>query len=140
VSADSPAEKPKSERKNMKLRANKINLRKYGKDLLGNNWSADREADLVRECLSGFVHDTYHHRSFDERDHIYRIDKILGNCGCEGMVLDRKGNDVSGSCCESLVAHDIQYSNTGDTYGVTIFYHNHKLYIGDWGSIVERLS
>jgi len=125
----------------MKLRANRKNLNTYAKDLLGDNDCPERRKALVKECLTGFQRDPHFcHISHDRANHIERIGKILGNCGCEGVLLDGKGNDVSGLCCDSAVRHDIRYSNAGDTYAMTVFYHNGKLFIGDWGSIVERLA
>lgn len=130
----------------MKLAANRKNLKAHAKALLGNNYLPERETALIKECLDGFVRDTLPsgrpacHISHDHRAHLERIDKILGTYGVEGMILDRHGNDLSGTCSESGVALDCQYCNTGDSYGLTILYVNGKLCIGDWWSLVERLS
>lgn len=123
----------------MRIRANRKNLRKHARALLGNNYTPDRAVELRRECEFGFVRGPGH-ISHSEAAHIGRIDKILGNHGAEGMILGEDGEDVSGSCCASLIAHDIQYSNTGDTYALTVLYYNHRLFIGDWGSIVESIG
>lgn len=102
--------------------ANRSNLKKFAKELLGNNHTAAREKELIKECLTGFER-TFGHVSHDHARHLEKIDKILGNCGVEGMVTP-----------------DVQYSNTGDTYAMTILYFENKLRIGDWGSIVEMTT
>lgn len=114
-------------------------LTEHANDLLGNNANPERVRELFRECFYGFVREPGH-VSHSHAAHIGRIDKILGNFGCEGMILGDDGRDVSGECCDISVKHDIHYSNTGDTYGLTIMYYNGKLMIGDWGSIVESIS
>ena len=60
-----------------------------------------------------------------------------GNYGCEGILADADGNDLSGNCSMTGVKWDVHYSNTGDTYGITIMYVNGKLFIGDWGGLFE---
>lgn len=124
----------------MKLTCNARNLRKLTNDLLGNNYTPEAAKALRRECLTGFVRTPYCHISHDRAAHLDRIGKILGTYGTEGMLLDRKGNDLSGSCSERGVALDVQYCNAGDTYALTILYVNGRLCIGDWGSLVERLG
>jgi len=122
----------------MRLAANRRNLSHYVKDLLGNNYTAQRARDLINECVGGFVRETGH-ISHSRAAHLERIDKLLGNYGVEGILLGEDGQDVSGTCDPSQVAHDVQYSNAGDTYAMTIMYYNGKLLIGDWGSIVESI-
>lgn len=130
----------------MKLACNARNLRKFSKDLLGNNFTPEAVKALRRECLKGFVRDTtpggrpFGHISHDRSAHLDRIGNILGTFGTEGMVLDRHGNDLSGTCSGRGVALDVQYCNAGETYALTILYVNGRLCIGDWGSLVERLS
>lgn len=123
----------------MKLTANRKNLRKYAKDLLGNECTPEKEAELINECMTGFVREPGH-ISHSRFAHINRIDSILGNHGVEGMLLDKHGEDCCGDCSERRVALDVCYSNTGDTYGMTVMYVNGKLCIGDWGGLVERLA
>lgn len=123
----------------MRLRANKPNLRKYAKDLLGNEYSEETAGALIREILSGFVRTTGH-ISHDRAAHLDRIGAILKTHGTEGMLLNRHGEDMAGSCSMREVVADIQYCNTGDTYAMTVMYYNGALYIGDWGSIVETLN
>lgn len=122
----------------MNVICNAVNLRKHSGFVLGNNSTPERVEQLRRECLNGFIRERGH-ISHSRAAHLGRIDKILGTCGVEGMLLDGQGNDVSGSCDESQVKCDIQYCNAGDTYATTIFYWKGKLRIGDWGSVVERL-
>jgi len=123
----------------MKLAANRKNLKAHAAALLGNNHTPDTEKALLRECLTGFVR-TRGHISHDCAAHLERIDKIIGTHGVEGMLLDRHGNDLSGTCSMDGVKLDCQYCNTGDSYGITILYVNGRLCIGDWGSLVETLS
>jgi hypothetical protein len=123
----------------VKLKANLANLNKYARELLGNEWTEERQALLVNECIKGFARG-HGHVSHDRQAHLERIDKILGTCGVEGMLLDRNGNDMAGECSMRDVLADIQYCNAGDTYAMTVFYYNGTLCIGDWGSIVERLA
>jgi hypothetical protein len=129
----------------MLLACNRQNLKRFARGIFenlnpGKEWTADLEKRLIRECLKGFQRENYHHISHDERAHLDRIGEILGTYGTEGMLLDRKGNDLSGTCSTRDLAVDIQYCNAGDTYQTTILYHNGRLKIGNWGSIVERLG
>ena len=130
----------------MKIAASLKNLKLHSRTLLGNDWSKEKEAALIRECTLGFVRDTtpgghpFGHISHDQRAHLERVDRILGTCGVEGMLLDRHGNDLSVTCSERGVALDCHYCNTGDSYGMTILYVNGRLCIGDWGSLIEALS
>lgn len=123
----------------MKLRANQKNLKIHAKSLLGSEYSAETEKQLIRECCAGFIR-SHGHISHDRAAHLDRIGKILHTHGTEGMLLNKHGEDVSGSCSMRDVAADIQYCNAGDTYSLTILYYNGKLFIGDWGSIVETLN
>lgn len=121
----------------MNLKANKSNLKKYPKVLLGKEYTLEKERALIQECLTGFARNTSRHVSFDRADHLSRIDKILRTYGVEGMLLDKAGDDCSGNGSMSNVKHDIQYCNAGDTYAVTILYYNGVLRIADWGSFLE---
>ncbi len=122
----------------MKLRANLKNLKANAESLLGNNYDEGKEKLLIDCALNGFVR-TYGHISHDRAKHLEDLNKILGNCGVEGMLLDERGEDCSGSGDSRDVEYDIQYSNTGDSYAMTLFYLNGILFIGDWGSIVENI-
>lgn len=55
------------------------------------------------------------------------IDAILGNCGVEYIPT---GHNVQSPA--------IYYSNTGDSYGITVLKINEVFKIGSWGDIVER--
>lgn len=124
----------------MLIACNRKNLKANAQKLLGNEYSKERETALIRECLTGFVPLRGHHPSHARREHLERIDAILGTCGVEGMLLDGHGEEQCSSCSMVGVVADIQYCNAGDTYDTTILYHNGKLKIGDWGSIAEDLS
>ncbi len=123
----------------MYLVANRKNLKAHSKRLLANSPKPEAEKELIQTALNGFERNSGH-ISHDRANHLEKLNGILGTHGVEGMLLDRQGNDVSGDCSMRNVACDIQYCNTGDTYGVTLFYFQGKLRIGDWGSIVERLN
>lgn len=123
----------------MKIRANRANIKKHAQALLGNNYSPEKEKELILACLAPVIREPGEHVSFARVRHLERVDKVLGNYGVEGMLLDRHGNDLSCTCSERGVYLDCHYSNTGDTYALTVMWVNGKLYIGDWGSLVERL-
>ena len=123
----------------MKFAANRQNLKKHARALLGNEYSPEKEAALIRECTRGFVRDSYRHISHDHAAHLDRIGAILGTYGTEGMLLGKGGEDLSGTCSMRGVKLYCQYCNTGDTYGMTVLYVSGRLCIGDWGSLVERL-
>ena len=120
----------------MKLACNRSNISQHARALLGSEWTPERESELIRECLYGFVREPGH-ISHSRAAHIGRIDKILGNHGCEGILADADGNDLRGTCSMTGVKWDVHYSNTGDTYGTTVMYVNGKLFIGDWGGLFE---
>lgn len=129
----------------MKIAANRSNLKKHARALLGNNYSPESEKALIAECTRGFVRDTtpggrpFGHISHDRAAHLDRIGKILGTYGTEGMLLGKGGEDLSGTCSMQGVRLDCQYCNAGDSYAMTVLYVNGKLCIGDWGSLVELL-
>lgn len=123
----------------MNIACNRPNLKKHAKALLGNEWTEETEAQLIKECLTGFVREPGH-ISHSQSNHLERVDKILGTCGVEGMLLGADGEDVSGTCDPSQVEWDIHYCNTGDSYALTVMYVNGSLRIGDWGSIVESIE
>jgi hypothetical protein len=104
----------------MKLKANRKNLTKHARQLLGVEYTPEKERELVRVVLTGFER-THGHISHDYSAHLEKLDAILGTHGVEGMLEP-----------------DILYCNTGDTYTMTLLYHDGELWIGDWGSIVEE--
>lgn len=108
----------------MLLRANRSNLKKFAAQLLGNEYSEEKAKELVKVCLAG-IERTYGHISHDYARHLEKVDKILNTHGVEGFL--ENGQDVT-------------YCNAGDTYAMTVMYHNGKLKIGDWGTIVEMNS
>ncbi len=117
----------------MMIACNRKNLKKHAKDLLGVEYSPEKEAELIKECLAGFKRYISRHIYFDQIEHLERIDKILENFGVEGGLFDKEGNTMS----LDRVVIDLNYSNTGDSYGLTILYVNGKLKIGYWASLFE---
>ena len=110
----------------MKLRANKQNIELYAKELLGVEYTQEQEQKLIDLCTKKTVYDFWDgdcHKSFGIRDYLQEIDKVLNTFGVESLYPEI----------------DLDYCNAGDTYAITIYYYNDKLYIGDWGSIVENL-
>lgn len=109
----------------MKLIANKRNLKKYAKILLGNEYTKELEDKLIKTCTEKNV---YHywtedtHKSFAEYKWLSEINSILKMYGVESLAPDV----------------NLYYCNSGDTYNLTIYHFNDKLYIGDWGSIAEK--
>jgi hypothetical protein len=120
------------------MKANKRNLTKCAKQLLGNEWSIGTQAALIAECLTGYIKNPGH-KSHNRAAHLERIDSIMRGYGVESMLLDSHGEDMSSSCSMRDVVCDIQYVNQGDTYATTIMYYNGNLVIGCLGNIVERL-
>jgi hypothetical protein len=101
--------------------ANKKNLTTYAPELLGVNYTPERAKELVRVCLEGFERQSGH-VSHSYAAHLEKIDKVLGNFGVDGF-------------CEPV---DVMYSNTGDSYSMTVMYYRDRLYIGCLGDIAER--
>jgi len=122
------------------------NVRKYGKQLLGNEYTREKLEELVELVSSPVERVSGVHPSHLRYDKMNLINKVLGNYGVESIVLDENGEDVTGSgnidsagdFLDAVV--DIMYSNTGDSYALTIMFVNGRLYIGDWGSIVEKYT
>jgi hypothetical protein len=106
----------------MKIKANRKNLKAHARQLLGNEWSEEKEKQLIKAALAGVEPTTrWAHPSHAQAAHLEILDEILGTCGVEGMVEP-----------------DVQYCNAGDTYATTLLYYEDELWIGDWGSIVEE--
>jgi len=109
----------------MLLVANRKNLKQYAKELLGNEYTEQKEKELIEVCTKKTV-DYYHsrgqHISFAIRDWLEDINKILCTFGVESGYPEYE---------------DLQYCNTGDTYALTIMWYKGKLRIGDWGTIAE---
>lgn len=124
----------------MKLRANRINLKLHARALLGNEYSPEKEKALIACAIKPLNLVAGIHPSHTRAKHLAELGKILGTYGVEGMLLDKHGNDCAGNCSMHGVALDCQYCNAGDTYAITLMYVGRKLYIGDWGSLVEALK
>ena len=111
----------------MLLVANRKNLKQYAKTLLGNFYTEQREKDLIEVCTKEnytlYVNNPWEDKSFGINAYMDNIDKILGTFGVENCYPD---------------IPNLYYCNKGDTYSITILHYNNILYIGDWGSIVEK--
>jgi hypothetical protein len=106
--------------------ANRKNLKRFAKDLLANEYSPETERELIKVCLtpiSEFQEGNRGHISHARAEHLEAINEVLNSNGVEGILE----NGI-----------DVQYVNAGDTYALTILYYEDKLWIGDWGSIVEE--
>jgi len=125
----------------MNLAANKKSLKEHGKTLLGNEFTEEKLAELIRLCTTPVVCEPGCNISHTISKRLEEIDKVLGNHGVETIYDSIKGNGLEGvyDAKEDEII-DIQCSNAGDPYAATIFYWRGKFRIGDWGSIVEQLS
>lgn len=108
------------------LLANKKNLKQYAKDLLGNEYTLEKEKELINICCNKSLkdyHDNYSHISFAINAWLKDINKIMNAFGVESLYPD---------------IPDCEYVNVGDTYNTTILYFKNELRIGCWGDIVEK--
>jgi hypothetical protein len=96
--------------------------------------------DLIQLCTEPLDIEQHCHESFAVSDRLEKIDKLIGTHGVEGIFEWRTGGTVDALNYREEDVIDIQYCNTGDTYGSTILYWKGKFRIGDWGHIAERLS
>lgn len=111
----------------MKIRANRVNLKKHARELLGNEYSPEAEKELIRLCTKRSTEDYRFYRdhiSFAIVAWLSEIDKVLHTYGVESLFPEV----------------NLDYCNMGDTYAMTIYHYQDKLWIGDWGSIVEEHS
>lgn len=124
----------------MNLAANKKSLKEHGKTLLGNEFTEEKLAELIRLCTTPVVREPGYHISHAISKRLEEINKVLGNYGVESVFEWRTGGSVDATNHDPDDVIDVQYSNAGDTYNTTILYWRGKFRIGDWGSIVEQLS
>ena len=117
--------------------ATRDNLKAHAKELLGNLWSPEQESELIREALTGLDATGAGHISHAQADHLERLNVILGTFGVEGIFEWKTGGSVDALNYDVDDVIDVQYCNTGDTYALTLLYWRERLWIGDWGSIVE---
>ena len=110
----------------MLLVANKSNIKKYIKDILGNEYTETKEKELIEICTK----DSYTnylepgtHESFTIEIYMNKIDKVLNTYGVESGYPD---------------IPSLEYCNIGEMYNTTILHYKGKLYIGDVGSIMEK--
>lgn len=90
--------------------ANKVNLKKNAKQLLGNNYSPQREIMLLN-CSN-----------------LYQFNQVLKGFGVEGQYCSKK-SELS-----------FEYVNMGDAYTLTILNFKGKIRIGCWADIAEKYS
>ena len=104
------------------------------------DWKVLRE--LVSLCSRPLEKKPGYHISHVAAKRLEKIDALLSHTyGVESIFEWRDGSggvDCLNYDPEDII--DVQYCNTGDTYGITILYWREKFWIGDWGSIVENLS
>lgn len=103
--------------------ANRANLKAHADQLFGNEGvTADKLKQLITLCSSN-TNKIKHTLSVFER--LEQIDKLLHNYGIER--IDETGYKR------------LYYSNTGDTYAITIMFHvgTARFLIGSWGAWVE---
>ena len=110
----------------MLLVANKSNIKKYIKDILGNEYTETKEKELIEICTK----DSYTnylepgtHESFTIEIYMNKIDKVLNTYGVESGYPE---------------IPSLEYCNTGEMYNTTILHYKGKLYIGDVGTIMEK--
>ena len=110
----------------MLLVANKSNIKKYIKDILGNEYTETKEKELIEICTK----DSYTnylepgtHESFTIEIYMNKIDKVLNTYGVESGYPE---------------IPSLEYCNTGEMYNTTILHYKGKLYIGNVGSIMEK--
>jgi hypothetical protein len=74
--------------------------------------------------------DPYYSRLWRNTVALHAMDKIMGTHGVEGLGPQRRGD----------YAPAYEYLNTGDTYAATLIYDRDRdrLFVGNWGDLVER--
>lgn len=109
--------------------ANKVNLKKCAKQLLGVDYTPEQEKVLIDMCTKNspyLIHREYQHidkhMSASVYDYMSQIDKIVHGYGVESLYPDI----------------NLTYVNMGDTYALTLYWYNGKLHIGCWGDIAEN--
>ena len=110
----------------MLLKANKVNIKKHIKELLGFEYTPEKEKELIEICTND-NHENYLepgvHESFAIETYMDKIDKILNTYGVESGYPD---------------IPSLEYCNTGEMYNITLLHYKGKLYIGDVGSLMEK--
>ena len=110
------------------------NLKKYGERLLGRH-----NSNTVEDLIKVYTKNKFKMSQDDDYDYdndenyvdndsfrvISNFDKVLDNYGVE-IIRGKEPKDL------------IVYSNTGDSYALTVLYYNKKYYIGSWTDIVEE--
>lgn len=127
----------------MNLIANRQNLKKHRKLLLAGFGEAEHKEKLKRLinfCEIPLKREPGIHPSHAVAERLRDINHILQTHGVESIYQwkTRESVDATNADTEDII--DIQYCNTGDTYGITILFWRGRFRIGDWRSIVERLS
>lgn len=109
------------------LVANKNNIKRYARGLFGNEYSAEKEKELItfitKKSIKDYESKDYH-KSFAIVFYLEEINKILNTFGVESFIF--KDNE------------SIEYCNAGDIYNLTIYFYKDKLRIGNIGTIMEK--
>lgn len=116
------------------IRLTPSSLKQYGERLLGRHNSHTVE-DLIKvytknklkmSQVDDYDYD-YEEEYFDNNSFkvISNFDKVLDNYGVE-IIRGKTPKDL------------VVYSNTGDSYALTVLYYNKKYYIGSWADIIEE--
>ena len=112
----------------MKLKANVKNVKTHLKSIMGNSYSPVTEIQVLNFIKTikreDFV-EGREHKSFSTTRYMEELNKLIKSYGVESLYPDWP---------------EWFYLNFGDTYDTTFLY-NYKtdtLYIGDWGSLVEK--
>jgi len=111
----------------MLLVANRKNLKQYAKDILDNGYTPEKERELINICTKdnyvNYLNSPSEDDSFGITRYLEKINILLNTYGVE-------------SCYPDIPS--LYYCNAGNSYNTTILHYKGKLYIGDWGSIVEK--
>lgn len=118
--------------------ANRQNIKNHAKELFGVEYNAELEKKLIYVCTRTSwenYHDGYSHISFAILKWMSEINRILHNFGVESIDLTEFLADIQQSSSNRYV----MYSNTGDSYALTIMWYKGKLRIGSPGELMEEL-
>ncbi len=125
-------------RKVKMLVANRQNIKKYARELLGVEHTPELAKEIIDICnknnLSNY-HDGRSHISF-AMNWMSEINRVLHNFGVESIDLAKIIPDIT------ILGNDryVMYSNTGDSYALTIMWYNGKFRIGSPGDFIEKLA
>jgi len=122
----------------MLLIANCKNLKKHALSLC--NGDKELLKKVIDLCEAPIRKQPGKHVSHAVRKRLDEIDSLIGGFGVESVFEWRTGGSVDATNYRPEEVIDIQYVNQGGTFSTTILYWRGRLRIGDWGTIVKRLS